>query len=238
MVRIKIKISKVFIPFSINRNLVQSWAEVTFKQGSSWLPAILGNNDVMLLAQMLSLKTWVLKLIPNYALHQLIAKISFIKELPSKQLLQNFGNKSYTALENVSIGQWAYTEFYALKFFTDRNPEFLNKFLACVYVNGFFQESSINHFVDFNKTLQNEKMLIYLIYQNERKAFIANFPKVFPIITPSETEPAPQENQEIDFMHAFKLLNEVVNSRIYGTYEQTFNTKLSTILFNKNIESI
>lgn len=236
MVRVNIKISKVFIPFIINRNLVQSWAEVTFKLGASWLPAILGNNEVLLLGQMLSLKTWVLKLIPDYALHQLLAKISFIKELPSKQLLQNFGSKSYTPLEKVSIGQWAYAEFYALKFFTDRNPEFLNKFLACVYVNGSFQETSINHFADFNKMVQNEKMLIYLIYQNERKAFIANFPKVFPVITPSDTEPEPQETQEIDFMHAFKLLNEVVNSRIYGTYEQTFNTKLSTILFNKNIE--
>lgn len=217
---------------------MQSWSEVTFKQGASWLPAILGNNEVMLLAQMLSLKTWVLKIIPDYALHQLIAKISFIKELPSKQLLQNFGKKSYTALENVSIGQWAYTEFYALKFFTDRNPEFLNKFLACVYVNSCFVENFVHNFKYFDELNQNEKMLIYLIYQNERKAFIANFPKVFPIITPSETEPAPQENQEIDFMHAFKLLNEVVNSRIYGTYEQTFNTKLSTILFNKNLESI
>lgn len=237
MVCIELKITKVLIPFKIKRTLPSSWAELSFFKASSLLPAILSKNNLLVLAQLLRIKLWVLNLIPDYAILQLLEQISFMKELPNTFTFNKIKNHKFTNLTEVSIIQWAYIEFFALKYAIDRKEEYLNKFIAAIYLKDNYTDENINRFVDVNKMIYNQKMFIFLVYQNERKAFIAKFPYVFPTSEPTENEETSSKTQSIDFMHAFKLLNDVVNSRIYGTYTQTCETKLATILFNKNLEN-
>lgn len=236
---IKIKISKVLIPFTVSRQVPCNWMELSPKQLQSIaLATMAGASPLQIFLILTRMPLWLFNLIPADVQEQLVSLVSWSQAFPTAT---NIGIEGYNntgeGFEHCTVAQFAWADLYFFNIANGRDIERnLAKLIACLYVPSgqTFKIDHIKNFERFAKLSIDQQHAILLFFRGCRNKMVRDYKEIFEG-TPSQGSTDKQE-AKADPETMFHLINELSKTGQYGTFAQTSNTPLLSILHNKRLD--
>lgn len=238
--QVKIRISKVLIPFTIKRQVPSSWGELTPKQVKGLALPVMAQSQVAVFLMLARIPLWIFTRLETDVQAQLVGLVDFTKTFPHKNSIALSG---YTdmgeGMDSATVLQFAWADFFFFKIAKGLHiDQSIDKLIACIYTPAgkAFSHEQIEGHKGIKTFSTSEKMAVILYFRGCRNLLVQQYKEIFNGDEDASPEGPNKGSSGPDPETMFHMINELSKSGQYGNYLQTCNTPLHIILYNKRLD--
>lgn len=237
---IKIRISKVLVPFTFTRQVPSSWAELTPKQVKGIALPAMARSQVAIFLMLARLPIWVFRLLHDDLKANLVALVDFTQTYPRTCSVQIQG---YTDMgenmDKATVFQFSWADFFFFKIAKGLDiDKSIDQLIACIFtpIGQVFSQDQIEGHKGVKSLSTSEKMAVILYFRGCRNLLVKQYKEIFNGEEETSPEGPNKSSSGPDPETMFHMINELSKSGQYGNYLQTCNTPLHIILYNKRLD--